>query len=100
MTQTVENFTLTNKAPGTWGIGGNGDLLMGGKYYVEARATGTGTIDLQRLSADGTTWTAQITQITTTAGKQTLDLPPGKYRWVTATFTAAYLEIQQIPYRA
>lgn len=94
----VENVTLKNVAPGTYGIGSNGDLLRGGKYYVASNSTGSGTVDLQRLAADGATWVAQITQITATSGKQTIDLPPGKYRWVVATFTANYLEIQQIPY--
>jgi len=71
--------------------------LRGGSYWIETKSTGTGTIDLQRLGPDGSTYTARITQITATAGQQTISLPPGSYRWVVATFTANYLEICRIP---
>lgn len=75
-------------------------VMRGGKYWIETKSTGSGTIDLQRLGPDGTTYTARITQITATAGQQTIDLPPGQYRWVVATFTANYLEMVRIPYEA
>lgn len=71
--------------------------LRGGDYFVQSKSTGTGTIDLQRLGADGATWVAAITQITATAGLQRISLPPGSYRWVVATFTANYLEVIRIP---
>lgn len=71
--------------------------LRGGSYWIETKSTGTGTIDLQKLGPDGSTWTARITQITTTAGQQTISLPPGSYRYVIATFTANYVEITRIP---
>lgn len=100
----VENFLLVNVIPGnhsvTEGLPNDTGVLRGGKYYIETKSTGSGTIDLKRLGPDGSTWTAQITQITATAGKQTIDLPPGKYRWEVGTFTANYLEIQEIPYSA
>ena len=71
--------------------------LRGGSYWIETKSTGTGTIDLKKLGPDGTTYTARITQITATAGQQTISLPPGTYEWVVATFTANYLEITRIP---
>lgn len=71
--------------------------LRGGSYWIETKSTGTGTIDLKRLGPDGTTYTARITQITATAGQQTISLPPGTYQWVVATFTANFLEIVRIP---
>ena len=71
--------------------------LRGGSYWIETQSTGTGTIDLKKLGPDGSTYTARITQITTTAGQQTISLPPGTYEWVIATFTANYLEITRIP---
>lgn len=71
--------------------------LRGGSYWIETKSTGSGTIDLKRLGPDGVTFTARITQITATAGQQTISLPPGTYQWVTATFTANYLEITRIP---
>lgn len=75
-------------------------VMRGGKYWIETKSSGAGTIDLQRLGPDGTTYTARITQITAAAGQQTIELPPGQYRWVVATFTANYLEMVRIPYEA
>ena len=72
-------------------------VLRGGSYWIETKSTGSGTLDLQKLGPDGTTYTARITQITATAGQQTISLPPGTYKWVIATFTANYLEITRIP---
>ena len=40
--------------------------LRGGSYWIETKSTGAGTIDLQKLGPDGTTYTARITQITAT----------------------------------
>lgn len=71
--------------------------LRGGSYWIETNSTGSGTIDLKRLGPNGTTYTARITQITATAGQQTITLPPGTYEWVIGTFTANYLEITRIP---
>ena len=90
---TPERVVYQNQAAGTIGP----FSLRGGYYWVESKSTGTGTIDLKRLGPDGTTYTARITQITTTAGQQTIYLPPGTYEWVVATFTANYLEISRIP---
>lgn len=83
----------SNIAPGT----GTAFPLRGGSYWIETKSTGTGTIDLQKLGPDGSTYTARITQITATAGQQTISLPPGTYRWVIVDFTANYLLISRIP---
>lgn len=72
-------------------------VLRGGSYWIETKSTGSGTIDLQKLGPDGTTYTARITQITATAGQQTISLPPGTYKVAIATFTAIYVEITRIP---
>lgn len=90
---TPERIVQSNIAAGT----GTAFSLRGGSYWIESKSTGTGTIDLQKLGPDGSTYTARITQITATAGQQTISLPPGTYRWVIATFTANYLEISRIP---
>jgi hypothetical protein len=91
-------------------LGGDGDVrsnvaagtigpfvLRGGSYWIETKSTGSGTIDLKRRGPDGATFTARITQITATAGQQTISLAPGIYEWVVATFTANYLEITRVP---
>lgn len=93
MSNFVDRNVQSNIAPATTAA----FTLRGGSYWIETKSTGTGTIDLQRLGPDGTTWTARATQITATAGQQTLSLPPGSYRWVVATFTANFLEITRIP---
>lgn len=82
----------SNVAAGTYSFN-----LRGGKYWLETKSTGSGTIDLKKLGPDGSTYTARATQITATAGQQTLELPPGSYQLVVATFTANYLEISRIP---
>lgn len=72
--------------------------LRGGKYAVSFTGTGTGTVDLKRLGPDGTTYIAcGLTQITATSGQQNLDLPPGQYEVIIATFTANYVNITRIP---
>lgn len=89
----IDRVVYTNQAAGTLGP----FLLRGGSYWIETKSTGAGTIDLKRLGPDGTIFTARITQITATAGQQTISLPPGTYEWVVAAFTANYLEITRIP---
>lgn len=89
----IDRVIFKNQAPGTIGP----FSLRGGSYWIETLSTGTGTIDLKKLGPDGTTFTARITQITATAGQQTISLPPGTYEWVVATFTANNLEITRIP---
>lgn len=89
----TDRVVYTNQAPGTIGP----FALRGGNYWIETLSTGAGTIDLKKLGPDGATYTARITQITATAGQQTISLPPGTYEWVVATFTANYLEITRIP---
>lgn len=67
--------------------------LQGGKYGVTAAATGTGTIGLSRVAADGVTLVKVITDIAATTGYAVIDLPPGQYKVVIATFTAVYVDI-------
>lgn len=89
----IDRVVYQNQAPGTIGP----FKLRGGLYWIETLSTGTGTIDLKKIGPDGSTYTARITQITATAGQQSISLPPGTYEWVIATFTANNLEITRIP---
>lgn len=89
----IDRVVYSNVGTGTQGP----FTLRGGSYWIETKSTGTGTIDLKKLGPDGSTYTARITQITATAGQQTISLPPGTYEWVIVTFTANYLEITRIP---
>jgi hypothetical protein len=86
---------LSGVAPGTYPL-----TLRGGSYFVETKSTGAGTIDLQRLSPDGS-YRNMISQITATSGSQgspgtALILPPGSYQFVISGFSANYLEVSRI----
>ena len=87
---------LANLAPGTYGL-----ALRGGSYVVETKSTGAGTIDLQRLSPDGSWRNSLITQISATSGYQgspgtALILSPGQYQFVISGFTANYIEVTRV----
>lgn len=71
--------------------------LLGGRYLVAATATGSGTMGLQRLGPDGTTYVAAHTAFAAVAGYIVLDLAPGTYKFVIATFTAVCAEVTAIP---
>ncbi len=73
--------------------------LSGGKYGASAMATfGGGSVKLQRLLADGSTYQSVSSGTDFTApGYTTVDLPPGTYRFTIATATAVYAEIVRIP---
>jgi hypothetical protein len=71
--------------------------LRGGKYAILATATGSGTMGLQMLSPDGVTFVAVHTAFAAVTGFIVVDLPPGSYKFVLATFTAVYASICRIP---
>jgi hypothetical protein len=71
--------------------------LKGGRYAIDAVATGTGTFGLQRLALDGVTWIPVHTAFTTGANfLSPLDLPAGSYRVVDTVVTALYFEVSGI----
>lgn len=53
--------------------------LKAGKYRMESQGTTFGTITLQVLSPDGTTWLTAATAVSAN-GVATLDLESGSYR--------------------
>lgn len=72
--------------------------LHGGRYAVSYAGTGTGTVDVKMLLPDQATFLAcGVTQITATTGYQIVELPPGQYEAIIATFTANFLTITRIP---
>lgn len=89
--------------------------LKGGRYAFAAVATfGGGTIKLQALGPDGTTY-IDSTEVyekadgvggtadylarstLTAAGMRILDLPPGQYRLTIATASAVYASVVSVP---
>jgi hypothetical protein len=70
--------------------------LRGGRYAIAANATGTGTMGLQILGADGSTLVPAHAAFVAVTGFVTVDLPPGTYKFVLATFTSVYASICRI----
>lgn len=71
--------------------------LLGGKYAISAAATGSGTMGLQIMGPDNATFIAAHTAFAAVTGFIVVDLPPGQYKFVIATFTAVYAAICRIP---
>lgn len=73
--------------------------LMGGVYSVAVIATwnSTGTVTLQQLGPDGTTWMTALTAISADGIAAPVALPPGQYRLAIATATGVYATIARIP---
>lgn len=70
-----------------------GFLLEGGQYAVQVNATfGGGSVTLQRLSVDGSTYVTCLTAFSA-AGYATVNLPYGTYKLTIATATGVYAEI-------
>lgn len=71
--------------------------LLGGEYAITAVATwGGGSVTLEILAADNTTYVPVLVAITANSFA-TLDLPAGTYKLVVATATAIYVAVQKIP---
>lgn len=71
--------------------------LKGGKYAVAVVATfGGGSVTLQGLAFDGTTFVTVLAAFTA-AGFATVDLPPGQYRLTIATATAVFASVTSVP---
>lgn len=90
-----QQFTLTEDA---------GDFLM------EVIGTGFGTVELQKLGPDGSTYLSLKAPFNNTSteadliigsfaanGSKVLRLSPGKYQVTIATTTAVYVRISRIP---
>lgn len=77
--------------------------LRGGRYLFGALATfGGGSVALQCLMADGSTFTtvtdaAGNAASITVAGWKTVDLAPGQYKFTIATATAVYCNVVSVP---
>lgn len=71
-------------------------VLKGGNYGVTVSATfGGGSVTLQRLAADNTTYVTCLTAFTA-AGYASVNLPNGTYRLLIATATAVYADVTSI----
>lgn len=68
--------------------------LRGGCYGITIHAT-FGTVTLQRLSADGSTFVTVLTAFTAD-GYQAINLPGGTYQLLVAGATGIYVDIVSI----
>lgn len=72
--------------------------LRGGAYGVTIIASNFGTANLQRLSADGSTYVNVSTDTNFAAnGYASVVVPEGTYRINASGITAAYISVQRIP---
>jgi hypothetical protein len=70
--------------------------LRGGCYGVTANANwGGGSVTLQRLSLDGSTYVTVMTAFSAD-GYASANLPGGTYRLLVATATAIYVDVTSI----
>lgn len=71
--------------------------LDGGRYGAEFLATwGGGSVTLQKLGPDGTTYNTAMNAWLAN-GTALADLPAGSYRLAVATATAVYVRLRRIP---
>ena len=91
MSNKIEVFSFANIAatPASF-------VLRGGNYGLTVSAIfGGGSVTLQRLSPDGSTYVTVITALTA-AGYASANLPNGTYRLLIATATAVYADVVSI----
>lgn len=85
-------------------------LSLGGSHLLSVKATGYGSVELQVLGPDGTTWlpiqnmqyNGSIDTFVTVAsftadGARVQFLPPGTYRWNITTATSVSASVVRIP---
>lgn len=72
---------------------------LGGKYRLRAVATfGGGSVALQTLGPDGTTWIPVANASLTAAGDVEVNLPKGQYRVLNTTATAVYADLVRVTF--
>ena len=73
--------------------------LKGGYYMVTAQFTSAGSVELQALAPDGSTWMSLPTalKLTTTATMIAGYAPPGQYRFTVTTVTSVTAVVTGVP---
>lgn len=70
--------------------------LKGGKYAVAVVGSSFGTVTLQALGPDGSTWLTALTAFSAN-GIANVDLPAGQYRLAISSTTAVYASVAGVP---
>jgi hypothetical protein len=89
-----ENVSFSNFSASTSAF-----QLRGGLYAAAAKATwGGGSVKLQALGPDGSTYTSVSSGTGFSADAYaTAYLPPGQYRFTIATASAVYASVTRVP---
>jgi hypothetical protein len=75
----------------------SGVKLLGGTYGMTVTATwGGGSVDLKKLSADGSTYVSVLSSTFTANAYQTVNIPPGTYQLTVTTATAVYADLTSV----
>lgn len=69
--------------------------LQGGQYGITVNGTAFGTVTLQKLSSDGSTYITCLTAFSA-AGYATVNLPDGTYKIAISSTTGVYADIEPI----
>jgi hypothetical protein len=69
--------------------------IQSGQYGVTVKGTGFGTVTLQRLSSDASTYVTCLTAFSQN-GYQTVNLPDGTYKLTIASASAVYADIEPV----
>jgi len=69
--------------------------LRGGKYAFTVNGTGFGTVRLETLGGDGTTWVTVSSQAANAS--VSVDLYPGQFRIGITTTTAVFVIVGRVP---
>jgi hypothetical protein len=84
----VETFPFSNISSNTAAF-----TLRGGNYGLTCHATfGGGSVGLQRLAADATTWVNVVTALSAD-GYTSANLPSGQYRISVTTATGVFCDV-------
>lgn len=72
--------------------------LEGGVYVIDAVANfNSGSITLQRLGPDGTTFLTAATALSATGASSAVCLPTGTYRFLVASASALSVSVIRVP---
>jgi hypothetical protein len=70
--------------------------LAGGLYGIDYIGSNWGTVTLQKLAGDASTYVTAATAFAAN-GYTTVNLAPGKYKLAVSSATAVYVQIVRIP---
>lgn len=89
----LEGFSYSNISATTAAFA----IKFGGIFVLSTVGQGFGSVTLQLLGADGTTWLTAATAVIANGVTGALYLPAGQYRFAISAATGVYLNLIRIP---